>query len=148
MESPLFFPYEVTRKIEQLCCGPIFNSSTYAYDCRTYQALHVFYAQINLSHSWCPKTKFLNKMMRLRRNTRGHNLAPSVFHVSQLNYNPTCLTLNLPLSLQCRICEEKAIFTHKKQPPAKNTEKHTDQIVANRYGTAIGLTYPMQAMAS
>ena len=118
MESPLF-TYEVTHKIEQLCRGPIFNSSTYAYGRRTYQALYVFYAQINVSHSWCPETKFLNKMMRLRRNTRGYNLAPSVFHVRQLHYNSTCLTLNLPLSLQCHICGQKSICTQKNSCPQK-----------------------------
>ena len=61
------------------------------------------------------ETQFLNKMMRSRRNARGCNLAPIIFHVSQLNYNSTCLTFNLPLSLQCHtICKQKSdIHTQK-----------------------------------
>ena len=54
-------------------------------------------------------------------------LHPDQFHVDQICYNSTCVTLDLPLSLCCRVCLKQKDILNKKSSRPDKKQKYLDR---------------------
>ena len=63
----------------------------------------------------------MSKTTRSTKTKQKHKqLQPDQFHIGQICYDSTCVTLDLPLDLCCYICfQQKDIFTKKSSQPEK-----------------------------
>ena len=69
------------------------------------------------------KHTFFRNMTRVRHGAKGQILVLNTYHVDQIKHDSTCITLDLPLSLQSTVCQRKGDIHTKKQPPKQATEE-------------------------
>ena len=73
------------------------------------------------------------------RTQKRKKLQPNPFHISDIKYDSTCITLDLPLDFRCEVCyRKKDIFTKKSSKPEKSKSICTARTNANSCGIVVG----------
>ena len=93
------------------------------------------------------KQKITQKMTRQRSN-HGRILTQTAYHIDNIKYDSTCISLGLPSDLMCLKCKSVSDILTKKSShqEKKNKKLHVSNRCKNT-GTLVGVNKNMQQMA-